>query len=329
MSLRKLLLAFGLFFTPSLAAAECAGTDLVPTLRQNDPEGWAKAVDVAAAVENGEGILWRVEAEGAPPSHLVGTFHVRSLAEAPRGEETRALAEAARLVLVEVTAAGVAELASTLPTSPDLLLNASPRPLADWLEPALAERAEGLLAGYGIAPASAAMLQPWFLSLLVALPPCATRADPSGLAGMDHELEKAAAAARGLETWREQIDMLRAGTEEEQRQAFRLALAIPHAGEDLLATQSALYESERIALIWELYSLLAGPTLPPEAIAAIEADAWQVLIADRNVKMADNAAPELRKGGVLMAVGALHLIGEDGLVALLRSKGFSVERVAR
>ena len=38
-------------------------------------------------------------------------------------------------------------------------------------------------------------------------------------------------------------------------------------------------------------------------------------------------APWLEKGNAFMAVGALHLPGDKGLVALLREKGFTLEPV--
>ena len=51
------------------------------------------------------------------------------------------------------------------------------------------------------------------------------------------------------------------------------------------------------------------------------------LITDRNHHMADRGAPLLDEGNVFMAVGALHLIGDEGLVELLRQKGFTATPV--
>jgi hypothetical protein len=48
------------------------------------------------------------------------------------------------------------------------------------------------------------------------------------------------------------------------------------------------------------------------------------LLVERNEKMSGVAEPLLDKGGVFIAVGALHLPGEKGLVALLRQAGYSV-----
>jgi uncharacterized protein YbaP (TraB family) len=54
------------------------------------------------------------------------------------------------------------------------------------------------------------------------------------------------------------------------------------------------------------------------------------LITDRNVRMSDRIAA-LVKGhptrAYFFAVGAAHLLGDDGVVAQLRKKGMTIERV--
>jgi uncharacterized protein YbaP (TraB family) len=51
------------------------------------------------------------------------------------------------------------------------------------------------------------------------------------------------------------------------------------------------------------------------------------LLVERNAKMRDSAMPVLEKGKAFIAVGALHLSGPTGLVALLRQAGFTVTSV--
>ena len=53
-----------------------------------------------------------------------------------------------------------------------------------------------------------------------------------------------------------------------------------------------------------------------------------VLVYDRNRDWIPKLIPMLDKGGVLIAVGADHLIGDKGVVALLTAKGYTVTRVA-
>ena len=51
------------------------------------------------------------------------------------------------------------------------------------------------------------------------------------------------------------------------------------------------------------------------------------LIRMRNHTMADRAAPILAEGNVFMAVGALHLVGDEGVIELFRKKGYTVTAV--
>jgi uncharacterized protein YbaP (TraB family) len=51
------------------------------------------------------------------------------------------------------------------------------------------------------------------------------------------------------------------------------------------------------------------------------------LLVERNVKMTAVAEPLLDKGGLFIAVGALHLPGDKGLVALLREAGYTVSPI--
>jgi uncharacterized protein YbaP (TraB family) len=51
------------------------------------------------------------------------------------------------------------------------------------------------------------------------------------------------------------------------------------------------------------------------------------LLVTRNLSMRDKALPSLAEGSAMIAVGALHLPGRQGLVALLREAGYTVTPV--
>jgi len=53
----------------------------------------------------------------------------------------------------------------------------------------------------------------------------------------------------------------------------------------------------------------------------------QAFLVGRNVKMADNIAKYSKKQKTFNAIGAAHLPGEKGVIALLRKKGYTVEPV--
>ena len=52
-----------------------------------------------------------------------------------------------------------------------------------------------------------------------------------------------------------------------------------------------------------------------------------LLLDTRNQRMAERAAPFIEDGNAFIAVGALHLPGETGLVQLLRDRGYKVTAV--
>ena len=56
-------------------------------------------------------------------------------------------------------------------------------------------------------------------------------------------------------------------------------------------------------------------------------DFQQRLILDRNRRMAERMQEHLEAGGAFIAVGALHLPGEQGLLELLEQQGYSVRVV--
>jgi uncharacterized protein YbaP (TraB family) len=56
----------------------------------------------------------------------------------------------------------------------------------------------------------------------------------------------------------------------------------------------------------------------------LQAHFEQVGVIERNHTMVRRALPWLQEGGLLIAVGALHLPGEQGLVELLRDQGMTV-----
>jgi uncharacterized protein YbaP (TraB family) len=53
----------------------------------------------------------------------------------------------------------------------------------------------------------------------------------------------------------------------------------------------------------------------------------EILLDARNRRWTQKLAPVLKRGGAFVAVGAGHMAGPEGLLALLDSRGFSVKRV--
>jgi uncharacterized protein YbaP (TraB family) len=59
----------------------------------------------------------------------------------------------------------------------------------------------------------------------------------------------------------------------------------------------------------------------------MSADFEQRLINDRNLLMAKRMQPQLQRGRAFVAIGALHLYGERGVLSLLQRAGWRLSRV--
>ena len=102
---------------------------------------------------------------------------------------------------------------------------------------------------------------------------------------------------------------------------LKLTLAMSERTEDLNETLITLYREHRIGEVWPLTQALSSD----KALARTVIDEFQLrLIDERNIRMRDRALPLLEKGNAFIAVGALHLPGDNGLVALFREAGYTV-----
>ena len=299
------------------------------------------AADIGAAIAaagrtlvNGSGKLWKVEASGgAPPSTLVGTFHLPiGGAEIPPAA-VEAAVRAARLVLVEITRSDMeTEMQAAMVADPGLVMQFDRPPLSALLSPAEARLADEALAALGLSLAVVDRFRPWAVFLMTALPPCVMlELAETETSGLDERIVALAEAngieVRSLETFLEIIDHLDPDTPERTRRMLVATVGMAKESETRLHDTRALYSAAEIGAIWELARAdLAAVGLleaPDEAMAEF----WEILVAGRNAKMVERAAPELERGGVVVAVGALHLPGEDGIIERLRARGFTVTRL--
>jgi uncharacterized protein YbaP (TraB family) len=307
--------------------AVCAGKDLVAELQADDAPALERIRETAARTENGEGLLWKLEREGTPPSYLFGTMHVTDPRVLDLPEPARkALDEAERLVIETTDALSQDKMMAVLATRPDLMMFTDATTLSSLLTPQDRRTVEGGLQARGISLASVNKMKPWMLAAMLASSPCELARQAKGEPVLDVKLAAQAQAANkevlGLESGAEQLDAMA-----RLPMAFHLSslvetLALGNRIDDVTETMITLYRQEQIPLLWPLLDHVM-----PEAGGEGYAEFEQVMITARNHVMAQRAQPILDQGDVFMAVGALHLPGKDGLVRLLRDAGYTVTSV--
>jgi hypothetical protein len=275
----------------------------------------------ADSLRYGQGLFWAVERDGTPPSHVFGTFHstdpqILALAAPVRAAFDRAESVVLELVLDDATRLTMAR-AMVLPPG---------RALQDMVGPALSAQAVAVGADYGLGAAQIGQLKPWAVALLFSLPPEEQIRQAAGQLALDSWLQREAqtrgTAVFALEMIEEQIAMFDGLTLDQQR-AFLQA-----AAKERTATAQAFAQIKQAYLRQDLDAVQA---LSRQDFSGIGDDLRRVLeariIVERNRRMVARMVERLDRGGAFVAVGALHLPGDQGVLALLAQRGYRIRRV--
>lgn len=259
--------------------------------------------------------LWIVR-DADSTIYLFGTIHfLRPNTEWRTDRIERAL-KASDVLVLEVAnpddQAAVMPLIQQYGLSPD-------RPLSSILHADDLHRLGVAAASIGADAGQMDVMRPWLAGVMLSSAGLA-RAGYDPASGVDVALRSLATQAGmqivGLETAEDQVRMLSSFPEEGQ---------IAFLNGVLRDFDAAPVELDRLAVAWA-----AGDT---EAIARITLDPmkerserlYQTLIVERNRRWAGQIEDLLSGSGTtFVAVGALHLSGDDGLPAILRAQGFEV-----
>ncbi|MEZ5773807.1 MAG: TraB/GumN family protein [Hyphomicrobiaceae bacterium] len=325
-----LVLVLALLAPAPLAADEtgagsCGGHDLLAVMATEKPELHAKVMAEAAGVANQDAVFWRVERDGLAPSWLLGTIHIGDPRVTDLAPETRAGLDEARIVAIEIGDASPAAVNATLAKHRELLLMPGGHTLADWLSSDEIATLKERLQPRGLPPEAIERLHPWLLNVSLALSPCRMALLAKGGKGVDLVVadiaRKAGKPVVGLETIEEQLQKVASVPLEFQIANLQIAARLPDNSDDMMETLINLYVGRRLGAVLPMSKAVAGGG--PLAETVVEGY-QRIVIDDRNLTMRDRALPLIEKGGAFIAVGSAHLIGEKGLVALLREAGYKV-----
>lgn len=304
--------------------ATCAGRDLLAQIETGEPDTYARLQAEAAAVPNGAGLLWKVEKPGVEPSWLFGTMHLTDPRVTDLTEAASAAYESAATVVIETTdILDQSKLMAAMLERPDLMMYTDGSTLTSSLLPEKAKIIEDALSARGIPPASVARMKPWMLAATLSIPACETARKAAGLPILDVKLAEDAKAdgkpVAGLETMIGQLDAMASLPLDMHIDGLIATLDLGDRIRDIFETMIVLYEREQVGMIWPLFRAVL-PQGDADAYEAFET----VMIDARNATMRDRAIPLLDAGSAFIAVGALHLPGEHGLVEMLRKAGYTV-----
>ena len=267
-------------------------------------------------------LLWKVS-DKDNAVYLLGSFHLLRTSDYPLSVDVDAAFADTERLLFELSPE---EMQS--PALPQLMMQAAMRTdgktLQQDLDAATWTRLDGWAGKNGVPLATFNGFEPWFVGLTISIVEMTKQGLDPNLGLDNHFMDKAKIAGKptgGLERAQEQIGVLDGMDASEQRQFVTEALEQADKG-------SA--ETERLHQAWrrgDAEGLWAG-------MAADMKRQYPRLYQRINVDRNDAWVPKIRHiltqpgdDDALVVVGALHLLGKDGVVEKLKAQGYAVERV--
>lgn len=261
--------------------------------------------------EIGPGLLWRIHYPKQPASFLFGTIHVDDKRVKSLNKQVKRRFEESQTLCLEVlpdreTQVGIG-LAMLLPEQ---------QSLDDVIGDALFSELSLMLHKMGISPIESLRLKPWAAMVILSRP-----ANDGGYALDEqlyhwgvHQYKKLCA----LETLQEQLQVFDELSNQDQVALLKDTMEnLPI----LAKLNEQLISAYLTGNLDEIYRQSLKMDNMDEALSKRLRDA---LIDNRNARMLERMLPILKQGRAFIAVGALHLPGEKGLLNLLREKGFVV-----
>jgi len=307
----------------------CAGADMLSALQKDDPATYRKIEAEAAATPNGKGLLWKLEKTGEKPSFLFGTMHMTDPRVTTLPPAAQTAYDAADTVIIETTEVlDKQKMMAAMLKEPDLMMFTDNTTLSSLLSPEDAAVVDKALDARGIPPGSVAKMKPWLLSAMVALPACEVARQAGGAPVLDVKLAEDAQASgktvEGLETVADQLRAMASLPLAFHIKGLVDTLKLGDKINDVNETMIVLYLRGDTGMYWPLFrAILPGKGDDAAGYAAFD----QTMITSRNKVMVDHAGPILARGNAFMAVGAMHLPGEEGLVEDFRKAGYTVTAV--
>jgi len=273
---------------------------------------------LAAEKRFNRGLLWRIDKQGVAPSHVYGTIHVTDARLAELPPLVRKRFDGAKSLMLEFVPD---------PYSRERFLEASMfldrQTLAEKIGPADFERALEQLQPIGLPREVVNKLKPWGVLLNLRNPKRAEQGAP-----LESQLLELARARRlpfdQIEGVEEQIFTFDEFPMESQVALLKHSLAHRDELVELAERTLEAYLAGDLAGIWRLREQFVARH--PQ-IAAHQAVMTKRVVHDRSVVMAFRMQRQLRRGAAFVALGALHLYGEKGVLALLEADGYRAERV--
>jgi uncharacterized protein len=298
---RIIILLLCLFSITTTQAKELISPHCAPLLEsRSSPE----------VIPFAKGLLWKISKRNEPSSYLFGTIHIsdKDVTTLPDVVD-KALHESEQFVM------------EALPDAEQMLLFSQTmffhdgQQLSELVDTSIYKRTKSILSAYHLGPDAVSVMKPWAAFLLMNYPPDA--GDPLDMVLLSLAQQNGATVS-GLESLQEQADIF--SDLKMAEQVKLLTDTVCHYDvieEDFIAMKSFYLKRD----LGGLYNYTQRYSMSHEPVYE---KLMTKLIVDRNKTMAERMQPMLDKGKSFIAIGAMHLTGAEGVLALLEAQGYSV-----
>ena len=265
-------------------------------------------------------LLWKAESE-VGTVYLLGSFHLLKAEDYPLHPHVEMAYAQAGHVVFEIDPAEMADPA-TMVAIQKLAKFDDGRTLRSVISKETADKLQAFMGGSEAAMAGSDAFKPWFMGMNLAVGAMASMGLNPQLGLDQHFMQRAGKDGKtvsGLETALDQMGALDRTPLSEQENMLAEALG-PAA--EMRSKIMELHDIWRAGDEARLLEMVNGD------MAEKTPQMYVLLNRDRNNAWLPQVVAMLgEKETRLVIVGAMHLIGNDGLVELLRARGVEVERV--
>jgi len=268
-----------------------------------------------AGTDRSHGLLWEVSKADTESVYLFGTIHSEDPAVLQLPEPVQQAFESSQIVVLEM----LLDMEAMLYSSTAMLMMDG-RLLSELIGEPLFRQVATAIRTRGIQEPVLERMKPWAAAVTLSMPVQETGQVLD--AALYQDALQQNKAVYGLETVQEQLNIFESLSEADQVALLKDAVENFPEIDAMHAELLAAYKQRDLGGLMAL-----NETSMKTGDQRLAEEFQQNLIVDRNHRMVERMREYLQQGSAFVAVGALHLPGEEGLLNLLEQQGYTVRRV--
>lgn len=302
--IRLLILLLCVFHSSTSAAKDLISPQCEPLIENTA---------TAKEVKHPKGLLWKITGRNNETDYLFGTIHVSD-------PEVTALPDAVATALQQSDQF----VMEALPNAEQMLIFSqmmffkNGQRLPELIDKALYNQTKSILSAYHLGAEAVSVMKPWAAFLLMNYPPDPGEALDLVLLSL---AQQNGATVAGLESLQEQAQIFSDLNMDEQLKLLTDTVCHYDVVEEDFIAMKAFYLKRDLGALYNHTQRFSMSKQP------VYEKLMKKLIADRNQTMTERLQVLLDKGKSFIAIGALHLPGEEGVLALLEKQGYTITAV--